>query len=273
MTTVAQLPVAPSEEAAALLRARVVARIGMRRTEAGYRRTMDPIPETASLIDELSTFYDADLLGDLQRQAEAVRELVPDLVGLSVAAFRDDVTFTLVASDHEVAVLDALQYLAGGPCVDAVPAERVLEYDFAGPDDERHWHAFAKASAAKAVATTLTLPILDGKTVVGTVNLYAAASGSFRGLHREIADIFHAWAPGAVTNADLSFETRRIAEEAPDRLHAKMWIDGAVRLLMSERAIDADAARELIEQAARRAGVTTQDLARTMIESFGSDEG
>src|SRR3954447_10203008 len=123
---------------------------------------MDPIPETASLIDELSTFYNGDLLGDLQRQAEAVRELVPDLVGLSVAAFRDDVTFTLVASDHEVAVLDALQYLAGGPCVDAAHAERVLEYDLAGPDDEGRWHAFAKAGAAKAVATTLTLPILDG---------------------------------------------------------------------------------------------------------------
>src|SRR3954467_5030084 len=128
---------------------------------AGYRPTMDPIPETASLIDELSTFYSGDLLGDLQRQADAVRELVPDLVGLSVAVFRDDVTFTLVASDDEVAVLDALQYLAGGPCVDAGQAERVLEYDFARPDDEGCWHAFAKAGAAKGVATTLTLPILD----------------------------------------------------------------------------------------------------------------
>jgi len=234
---------------------------------AGYRSAMDPIPETASLIDELSTFYDGDLLGDLQRQAEAVRDLVPDLVGLSVAAFRDDVTFTLVASDREVAVLDALQYLAGGPCVDAVQAERVLEYDFAAPDDEAHWHAFAKAGAAKAVATTLTLPILHGSKVVGTVNLYAAASGAFRGLHREIADIFHAWAPGAVTNADLSFQTRRIAEGSPERMHVRMQIDAATGLLMAERSIDADTARELLDRAAQRAGVTTHELAKIMIES------
>lgn len=214
--------------------------------------------------------YGADLLEDLLRQTEAVRELVPELVGLSVAALKDGVAFTLVASDQDVAVLDAIQYVVGGPCVDGPPAERVLHYDSEAPDDEGRWQTFARATAAKLVASTLTLPILDkSKVVVGTVNLYAAVSGAFRGLHGELAEIFAAWAPGAVTNADLSFDTRRTAEDALLSHRAVMRIEAAVGLLMSERGVDAEAARAVLDEAAKRAGVSIDHLAKTMLDAFG----
>lgn len=234
---------------------------------------MKPIPETVVLLEEFGEFYDADLLGELQRRAEAVRELVPELVGLSLAALQDGIAFTLVATDSVVAVLDAVQYLMGGPCVDALPAERVVEFDSVLPDDEGQWQTFAQLTAAKAVATTLTLPILDsGRVVIGTINLYAGASGAFRGQHREIAAIFSAWAPGAVTNADLSFRTRRTAEHAPQRMRALMRVEAAVGLLMSSRAVDADTARDHLEQSARRAGVTTEQLAENMLKDFEKPE-
>lgn len=86
---------------------------------------MEPIPETVAAIEEFGKFYDADLLAELQQRAEAVRELVPDLVGLSLASLDDGVGFTLVATDADVAVLDAIQYVGGGPCVDSLPGERV----------------------------------------------------------------------------------------------------------------------------------------------------
>lgn len=83
--------------------------------------------------------------------------------------------FTLVATDADVAVLDAIQYAFGGPCVEAPRAEQVLQYDADSPVDERRWQSFAQTTGVKAVAATLTLPILlDGK-VVGAVNLYAAS--------------------------------------------------------------------------------------------------
>ncbi len=234
---------------------------------------MKPIPETVALLEEFGAYYDAHLLEDLQSRAAAVGELVPELVGLSLAVVKDDVAFTLVATDETIAVLDAVQYLTGGPCVDAMPAERVLEFDSELPDDEGQWQTFAQATSAKAVATTLTLPILDAdKVVVGTINLYAGASGAFRGLHPEIAEIFHAWAPGAVTNADLPFSTRRTAEESPERFRATLRIENAVGLLMSARAVDAATARVLLEHAALRAGVTVAQIAETMVEAFERPE-
>lgn len=231
---------------------------------------MEPIPETAALFEEFGEVYDEGLLEELRRRAEAVNELVPDLVGLSVASLEDGISFTLVATDADVAALDALQYLAGGPCVDAPRAEQVMQYKAGDPADEQRWQTFARASAARAVASTLTLPILQDAKVVGSVNLYAGSARAFVGLHQEIAEIFSAWAPGAVTNADLSFQTRRAAEEAPDRLQVTMRVEVAVGMIMETESVDADTARTLLDQAAQRAGVRPDELAELLIELYRS---
>lgn len=231
---------------------------------------MEPIPETAALFEEFGEVYDEGLLEELRHRAEAVNELVPDLVGLSVASLEDGISFTLVATDADVAALDALQYLAGGPCVDAPRAEQVMQYKAGDPADEQRWQTFARASAARAVASTLTLPILQDAKVVGSVNLYAGSARAFVGLHQEIAEIFSAWAPGAVTNADLSFQTRRAAEEAPDRLQVTMRVEVAVGMIMETESVDADTARTLLDQAAQRAGVRPDELAELLIELYRS---
>jgi GAF domain-containing protein len=229
---------------------------------------MEPIPETAEILEELEKYDGSDLRSELDRKATAVRRLVPELVGLSLAALEDGITFTLVATDADVAVLDAVQYLAGGPCVGAAHAGELVNHDFERPDDEQRWHTFAKATSAKAVCTTLTLPIHRGDKVIGSVNLYGAAPGAFRGLHEEIAAIFKAWAPGAITNADLSFQTRRNAELAPEALRAAVRVETAVGVLMAAESLDVDTARRMLEQAAQRAGVSTEDLADAVVELF-----
>lgn len=234
---------------------------------------MTPIPESDALLKELSEFYGADLLEELQQQVQAVRRLVPELVGVSVATLKDGIAVTLVATDRDVALLDAVQYIVGGPCVDGPPTEPVL-YEGDRPDDENQWQAFSNATAAKSVATTLTLPVLDeSEVVIGTVNLYAAVRGAFGGQHDKIAEIFDAWAPGAVTNADLAFRTRQVARDSLEHHRANMRIETAIGVLMSARSVDADTARGLLEEAAQRAGVTTDQLAETMLDAFDTPEG
>src|SRR3954447_9503513 len=118
---------------------------------------MEPIPETAAFLEEFGQFYDVDLLQALRERAEAVRALVPDLVGVTVAGLEDGVAFTLVATALDVAVMDAIQYVMGGPCVEGAGSDRVIEYPSV---DEDLWREYAKATAAKGVASTLTLPLL-----------------------------------------------------------------------------------------------------------------
>ena len=230
---------------------------------------MKPIPETLEAIAELDALLDdGTLLDDLRRTATRAQEIAPSLAGVSIALRGHDLTFTLVASDEEIAALDAVQYLSSGPCV--VVVEEGLPRGMATTSDdlfsEERWHDLARATAAAGIHSTVTFPIVDGDEVTGSVNLYGHTEHTFDGLHSELADVFRAWAPGAVTNADLAFSTRRLAERAPARLREDALVDTAVGILAASRAISFDTARAHLEDSAARAGVPLGTLARLIIE-------
>ena len=231
---------------------------------------MEPLPETTQAIDELGPGEEEDLLEELLDASEKVQELVPDCLGISITQLSDGIVLTLVATDVDTAVLDAVQYLAGGPCVDAIRAERVLEEQPDDLFDERGWQLFAQASAAKAVRSTLTLPIIREGRVTGSVNLYGGSGGSFTEHHQELAAIFGAWAPGAVANADLSFRTRDEARRAPERLADQRAVATATGIISEQLQVDLEAAREQLRQAALQASVEEAELARAVLESARS---
>jgi GAF domain-containing protein len=234
----------------------------------GYRTIVEPIPETARAIEQYGPFVieNEDLLVELLGKAEQVRAIVPQCLGVSLASNEDEVTFTVVASAKELAVLDAVQYLADGPCVQALRDPEVLPFEQGDPLDEETWRLFSEACGAAGVASTLTLPILDGKRVLGSVNLYASESHAFDRHHEEVADIFGAWAPGAVTNADLSFSTRAVAARAPDVLREELDLTVASGMIAVREGVDINDASRLLRDAAVRAGVSELELARTIIE-------
>jgi GAF domain-containing protein len=228
---------------------------------------MDPIPQTSEAIDEFGPFFgDDDLLDTLTDMGRRVREVVPDCVGLSLASREHGVTFTLVASEVGIAALDGLQYLDGGPCVTAVDEERIIQFPDEDVLGEEAWQLFARGTAAAAVASTLTIPVMVGDEVTGSVNLYASSPEAFAGKHQEIADIVGGWAPGAVANADLSFSTRRTAQEAPRLLFEEMRLQVAVGILVATFGIGVEAARERLRDSAVRAGVDEAAMAKMVIE-------
>ena len=230
---------------------------------------MEPIPETVDAIDELDpALDDGTLLEQLTRMADRARSVVPDLVGMSVASRDHDVTFTLVATDDEVAALDAVQYLDSGPCVDSFDSELGIVTTAEDLMDEDRWRAFGQATAAAGVRSTLTFPVVQEGAVVGTVNMYAAGTDSFSDRHEALAAAVGAWAPGAVANADLSFSTRRAAEQAPGRLQSQTLLDTAAGIVAVDHGLSVEEARERLEDAAVRAGVPLDKLARTIVHLY-----
>jgi hypothetical protein len=240
----------------------------MQRRCFGYRHVVEPIPETLEALDEVESHLDD---GSLERQLRTTvsraEQIAPGLVGMSLAFREHGVTFTLVATDEDIATLDAVQYVASGPCVDAVD----LGHGIATPDgllSEQRWQLFARASAAAGVQSTLTLPVVDGDVVVSTVNLYGRAEDTFTGKHEDLAGVFGAWAPGAVANADLSFATRRAAEQAPTRLREAAVVDTAIGMLAAERGVSVQEARAQLDDAARRAGIPVYRLACVVVDLY-----
>src|SRR4051812_3020182 len=79
------------------------------------------IPESIEAMQERdAVMQDDELLERLGEISSEVQDLVPDCIGISVAFLEDEMAVTMVATDPEIAVLDALQYLGDGPCVQAV---------------------------------------------------------------------------------------------------------------------------------------------------------
>ena len=232
---------------------------------------MEPISETLEALGAIAYSLDQASLEQQLRSTVARAEAhAPGLVGVSLAFREHGLTFTFVATDEEIATLDAVQYIASGPCVDAID----LGHGIATPDgllSEQRWQDFARASAASGVQSTLTLPVVDGDVVVSTVNLYGREKDTFTGKHEVLADVFGAWAPGAVANADVAFATRRAAQETPTRLREAALVDNAIGMLAAEREITVEEARAQLHDAAHRAGVPVHRLARVLVGLYNDE--
>ncbi|WP_270887787.1 ANTAR domain-containing protein [Pedococcus sp. 5OH_020] len=230
---------------------------------------LEPLPETAAALEEVGSWSEEDLLADLKRCGEKVQQVVPECVGMSLAMFTEGLTFTLVATSEDIAALDAVQYAVGGPCVDAVLEEEILDTSGgAGLLDEGRWAAFARAGAAAGVLSTLSMPLGEKDRVIGGVNFYASTPDAFNGRHEALAAIMGAWAPGAVMNAEMTFSSRVAAREAPRLLADQGVIDRATGYVAAARRIDLVAAREVLLEAAARAGVHEADVARAVLKGI-----
>jgi GAF domain-containing protein len=233
---------------------------------------MEPIPETLDAILELDAYLDdGTLFEELERKAALAQRIAPDLAGVSVASLEHGITFTMVATDDEIAALDGIQYATSGPCVEVVEDGRGILTRSEDLFSEPRWRVLAQASAAAGVRSTLTFPIMDGDEVSGTVNLYGRSDHTFDGKRASLADVFRAWAPGAVMNADLSFSTRLAAEQAPAKLRDDAQVDAATGILAAYLEISVERARERLGHSAARAGLPLITLARMIISMQGDE--
>lgn len=227
---------------------------------------MHPIPETHEADDHYGPFLygEHDLLEHLVTLGDRVREVVPACIGLSLSSREHEATFTVVASAAEIALLDAVQYLDGGPCVDAIASGQVLTTDDMDTLDPE-WTLFNAATTANAIVTTLSLPVRSQGGVVAGFNLYSEQAHAFDGHHEALAEILGAWVDGAVSDRDLDFATREQARRAPLVLREATHLSVAAALLGRALDLEPAEAEERLRHAALRAAVTLPALVDSVI--------
>ena len=195
---------------------------------------MEPIPPTEEVLGELIHQGDSELVASLLMMGRIAKQTVPECVELSLALLEDGLTFTLVASSEEISALNAIQYLDGGPCVTAAHEDHLIEVDRGDIFDEGRWLMYAQATAAAGVASSLTLPILGGGRVVGTVNLYAATADAFEGHHQDLAALSRVlprtWSPTPTSPSALASKPPR---------HPPAWLMSTTSTLRSASSLPA----------------------------------
>ncbi len=224
---------------------------------------MDPISPTVVAIEHLDRLGETRVEEALRRIADEVVSIVPLCVGLSLSLVEDGVTLTLVAAGLDPLSPDFLKCHVGGPCVEVAADDA----DDADPFDEERWSVCARASAARGVQSSLSMPLLDNDVVVGGVTLYASAPDAFLGHDDAIAQVVGASAAASVRDADLTFSTRLLAAEAPELLANQADIDLAVRFIACSQEVDTETAEQHLRAAAARAGVSEVEIAHTVIRT------
>lgn len=220
---------------------------------------MEPIPESLEALTRLSAPGEGDLVANIKEAALRVVEAVPECVALSISHFDEDLTFTLLATADDMRILDAAQYLDGGPCQQvAIEGEELALEDVL---DEERWQLFALASAIKGVRSSLSLPLRRNDTVYGSINFYGRTDYAFIGRERDLAMMFGATVQEAVANADLSMASIGRARKAVQTLDERDTINTAVGVLSARHRISVNDAHNRLLDAANRAGISPLALA------------
>ena len=210
---------------------------------------MELLPQSREALDEYVTTT-VDDVEVLLRVIEgwAVRA-VPECVALSVTLLDEDLTFTLV--DHAATTTAA--GAAAGPVGAADADPHAL--------DEGGWAEMARERAFAGILSTVSLPVVEHGRAVLTIDLYASTAHAFHDRIDGLVDALGGWQAGAVTNADLGFETLRRAEQAPERLREQRVLDVAIGVAAARLGLTTASAHELLVLAAERAGVSAAQAA------------
>ncbi len=224
---------------------------------------MELIPASAEVLRELNLTSRFDLTVEIQQLAGEIEKIVPSCVGVSVTVAKDAMTFTLVASSEVAESLDATQYEAGGPCVEAVQLgdEQVVDDALS----ESRWQAYARAAAASNVRSSLALPLVNHDRLSGSLNIYAADPHAFAGTNPRLRQLVGSPAGALITNADLEFTTRDRADDAPRLLEESDVVNQAIGILVGTHQIDARQAEERLHEQADQAGLTLLETARGVL--------
>jgi GAF domain-containing protein len=220
---------------------------------------MELLPQSREALDE----YVAESVDDVEGLLRVIEgwavRAVPDCVALSVTLLDEDLTFTLV---DEEATRRRERTDAPTSASDAAQ-ERAYALDEAG------WADMARERAFDGIASTVSLPVVERGRAVLNIDLYASTAHAFRDRVDGLVDALGAWQAGAVTNADLSFETLRRAELAPALLREQRHVDVAVGLVAARMSVTTHDAAALLDEAAEQAGVTriqAAGVARVLME-------
>ena len=209
---------------------------------------MELLPQSKEALDEYVTPTVDDVEGLLRVIEGWALKSVPECVALSVTLLDDDLTFTLVDTD-------ASTERPAGEAADR-PREQP---GFAL--DELGWAEMARERAFAGIASTVCLPVVEAGRAVLNIDLYASTAHAFHDRIDDLVAALGAWQAGAVTNADLGFETLRRAEAAPERLRVQRHVDVAVGLVAARAGLTIDEASGLLVEAADGAGISEAQAA------------
>lgn len=184
----------------------------------------------------------------------------------AITTIRNGKPETTVATDPMITEIDSAQYDAdAGPCLDAYRHGKAFRIESTEADDHP-WPEFGNAAAARGVHSTLSWPLMAGPDGIGALNLYSREHSAFTDDDELKARRFAEPAAVILTNAQLLWDARNLAENLELALANRAVIEQAKGMLMGQRGLDADAAFAVLRRASQRENVKLRDIAQRLVD-------
>jgi GAF domain-containing protein len=219
---------------------------------------------------ELSRFFaelarrlhEADSARDVLTMIVATAvEAVPGCDHASVSHRRGRQLLSESSNDEIGPTLDRIQSeTQEGPCLDAIRTGEPTASEHLQSDPR--WPSYGPRSASESpVRSSVAIPLLDRRGVIGALDLFADSEGTFGQEDDEVVGVAAILAAhaGPGLAAALYREDMQVALERRD------IIGQAKGILMARSAIDADAAFNVLVRASQRLNVKLAEVAQRLV--------
>jgi hypothetical protein len=189
--------------------------------------------------------------------------------GATAGIWRAGEPVMIVASHPDLPELIEAQLAAGrGPVLEALAGGGPVVC----PDtlDETRWPEYASTALRRGVRCSFTLASRPGPEAV-TLSLYGARARLLEPGQLELAELLIAFGDTVVGNAADYGNAQRTARQLEAAADSHSIVDQAKGMLMQASGCTADQALRWLRRASQERNIRVAELARTVVESGGTD--
>lgn len=200
----------------------------------------------------------------LNRIAELAKRLIPGATETSLTLIHGRAATTPAYTGEVAMRLDEAQYAGdAGPCLEAARDGReVLVRDIAA---DARWPSYGAAALAAGMRSSLSMPLPVQQQVIGALNIYGAAPGSFSEESAAVARTFAGYAAIALANAQVFAATAALAEQMKQAMESRAVIEQAKGVLMGQRRCTGDDAFDILRDISQRSNRKLRDVAEALV--------
>ncbi len=233
---------------------------------------------------------DADTPGDIAASivemqtllldTETTQEFLAELARLAVLTVGDGLScgitvqtngrpLTVAYTDPLAAQADEVQYeLDQGPCLHALrTGTRVSIRDLAR---DQRWPGYAATALKHGIRSSLSLPLSNGREVIGAFNLYSRVTEAFGEAAGRRAESFAQNASGALSIAVRLADHVACTDQLRASLASRAVIDQAIGVLMGQRGINAPDAFAILRTTSQNRNIKVRALAAQIVTGAGA---
>lgn len=201
----------------------------------------------------------------LEKLCQAALDAVPPAVLAGISMTVDARSGTYVFTHPDLVDIDRRQYDTGdGPCLDAFrTGEPVM---IPSTRDHSPYPQFCAVAEQHGMLSVLSMPMIAGEHVVGTMNLYAAAEGAFGTETVATARGFATQVAYLLLNHQAYWDARSLSENLMEAMASRAQIEQAKGIIMAFTGCSPEEAFDLLREQSQHENVKLRDVAREVVE-------